>query len=294
MQELPDTIRSFVSEKKIGYLSTITPKGHTATSPVAYYFDGKSIYFGTPKSSAKLKFLKKNPEVSFTVDNGKLMNEAIGILVQGKAEIFEPRKMIASFKSIIPTMIKFSKKYPELFKFYTGSMDELPDDRKFYKYRLVRINPNRILHWVGYEFGRIVSKGEREGDLLQKISDETDPVLVAKNVKNFLGAIDSMDSDLEETKQMSMDALNVDDEMYGNGSGQETNPLDVVALFHLSVPLRRTGLAITRLGKGTAEDVATKTGQSRATESSNLNSLLEMNYIKRMTEDNKVIFYLEE
>jgi hypothetical protein len=49
-------------------------------NPIAYHFDGLNVFFGTPRDSSKLRFLRGNPDVAFRLDYGNVMEEAIGII----------------------------------------------------------------------------------------------------------------------------------------------------------------------------------------------------------------------
>jgi hypothetical protein len=106
-----------------------------------------------------MKLIKANPKLSFIVDNGKLpssadMTAACGAMFQGNAKVFSFARMIASFVSLGP-MGQFPKKYPGMLSTYLDGK-HLPPERKFQKYRLVRINPSKIVYWTGYKFGRYV------------------------------------------------------------------------------------------------------------------------------------------
>src|SRR5205807_1989647 len=59
---------------------------------------------------------------------------------------------------------------------------ELPDERKLYKYRLIRIEPSKIIFWKGYNFGRFISKKRDEPteDSLNLTPDEAGVELAAK------------------------------------------------------------------------------------------------------------------
>lgn len=73
-----------------------------------------------------------------------------------------------------------------------------------------------------------------------------------------------------------------------------TAPLDVITLLSLPDHLRKTAMAISKLGEGMAEDVAAETGRTRAIESGYLNNLIRMGYVKKKRKGKKVIFYLED
>jgi hypothetical protein len=92
-------------------------------------------------------------------------------MVQGKAKVFSIAKTVVSILSVGPKMASFAKKYPGMFTFY-ASGKELPDERKLYKYRLIRIEPTKIVYWVGYKFGKYFPKGAKE-DPLSSAADET-------------------------------------------------------------------------------------------------------------------------
>lgn len=190
-KELPEEVKNLLASSKVGHLSTVSPQGRISIVPVGFYFGGMDVYFGTPKESAKLKFLQKNPNVSLTVDNGKIMKEALGVLIQGKAEIYDAKKTFKKFRATIPAIARFSKKYPELFVFYTRHMEELPQDRKFYKYRLICIVTEKMLYWHGYNWGRVISRGEEYVPFFD-ITGKEDPGAVAKTVKRFLDVFRSV------------------------------------------------------------------------------------------------------
>lgn len=67
--------------------------------------------------------------------------------------------------------------------------------------------------------------------------------------------------------------------------------LEVDALLRLPDHLRKTLVAVHGLGVVTADDVAQRTGRARAVESSHLNQLVRMGYLKRMRKSRRVLFY---
>ena len=83
--QLPPRIWDFVRKEKVGHLSVRTKLG-VLVHPIAYNIENDAMVFGTPRTAKKLDLLKKNPRVSFTVDNGKLMKNALGITVLGRTE----------------------------------------------------------------------------------------------------------------------------------------------------------------------------------------------------------------
>jgi hypothetical protein len=159
--ELPKPVLDVLKTAQIGYLSVKSEKGDLYTYPVAFLFSGNQVYTMTPVSAAKLRFMRANPGVSFLVENKGLTLGAVGAMVQGRARIYSIAKTVASILSVGPNMARYAKKYPDQFTFYARGK-YLPDERKLYKYRFIKIEPTKILYWVGYEFGRYSKpKGEK-------------------------------------------------------------------------------------------------------------------------------------
>jgi general stress protein 26 len=204
--KLPGSISSLLSTEKVGYLSTISPKGLISIYPVAYNFDSCNIYFLTPKDSAKLKFLMKNPTVCFSVDNKRLTKDARGVMFQGQAEIFPSKDIIGKFKTLIPTYIKYFKKYPEI-KIYLTKMKELPSDRKLYKYRLIGINPSKILFWEGYKWGRTIIPEKDSLGLLSKVYRGEKFEIVGKNAHRLLNIFKWFNSTWKSYMEGKMEEL---------------------------------------------------------------------------------------
>jgi hypothetical protein len=170
---VPDQVLDVLKNNKIGYLSVLSKREELYSYPVAFHFSDFRLYFMTPISAAKFKILKSNLTVSFIVDNGKVTTEACGAMIQGKAKIFTIGRTLVSILSVGPKMIGFTKKYPGMLSFYARGK-ELPDERKLYKYRLIRIDPSKIIYWLGYSFGRFIPKIEaREGLSLKLGEDES-------------------------------------------------------------------------------------------------------------------------
>jgi hypothetical protein len=170
---VPDQVLDVLKNNKIGYLSVLSKSEELYSYPVAFHFSDFKLYFMTPVSAAKFKILKSNPTVSFIVDNGKVTTEACGAMIQGKAKIFTIGRTLVSILSVGPKMIGFTNKYPGMLSFYARGK-ELPDERKLYKYRLIRIDPSKIIYWLGYNFGRFIPKLEaRKGLLLKLGKDES-------------------------------------------------------------------------------------------------------------------------
>ncbi|MCW3986218.1 MAG: transcriptional regulator [Candidatus Bathyarchaeota archaeon] len=70
--------------------------------------------------------------------------------------------------------------------------------------------------------------------------------------------------------------------------------LDVMTLLSLPDHLRKTAVAICKLGRATAQEVAEQTKRARAVESGYLNQLVLMSYLKKERKGRKVYFFVEK
>lgn len=180
--EIPSQVLDILKNERIGYLSVNSPKGDLYSYPVAFYFSNYNTYFMTPISAAKLKFVRAHPEVSFLVDNHSVTTNACGAMMQGTAKVFSITKTVLGILSVGPKMVQFSKKYPGMFTFYLKGK-ELPDERKLYKYRLIKITPAKVIYWTGYKFGKYIPKG-MGSDPLSEASDEEKMETLANLMKS--------------------------------------------------------------------------------------------------------------
>jgi hypothetical protein len=144
----------------------------------------------TPIGSAKMKLIKANPKVSFIVDNRKFTMDCCGAMFQGSAKVFSMAKLITSFVTRGP-MAQFSKKYPGYMSFYLKGKD-LPSERKFYKYRLIRIDPTKIVYWTGYKFGKFVPE-KPKGKAASEALNPDEP----EKIEGIAGLLNNADEELE-------------------------------------------------------------------------------------------------
>jgi hypothetical protein len=284
--QLPSRIFDFIGEEKVGHLSVMTNKG-ALVHPIAYYCDGESIIFGTPKTSAKMKFLQKNSRVAFTVDNGKLMKESLGVTVEGKIETFSYKTLFKNLISSIRSTYGFHQKYPDLAKTYVGSIEELSDDQKAYKYVFNRIKPTKVTYWEGNNFGIITSKTKRK-DITLAIQPEYDPVIHAKQVMDYHSLLESTSTDQED---VSIDHLAGD--LYTRDIFQDTSrkkTMDVTTILSLPKKLRKVGMAVLKLNGGTIDEVAESVESTRTEVKNCLDRLTFMKLLIKKKEQNQIIY----
>ena len=107
---------------------------------------------------------------------------------------------------------------------------------------------------------------------------------------------------LQKIKE-SLDRLNekmeVIIELQKHSSKVKPNPeipdvLDVMTLLSLPDHLRKTAITLCKLEQATAEDVAEQTRRARAVESSYLNQLVLMGYLKKERKGRKAYFYVDK
>lgn len=117
---------------------------------------------------------------------------------------------------------------------------------------------------------------------------------------SYMKAANSQTRLLQKIKE-SLDRLNekIDvmiDITRHNPSETRTIPdaLDVMTLLSLPDHLRKTAVTLCKLGEATAEEVAEQTARARAVESSYLNQLVLMGYLKKERRGRKAYFYVEK
>ncbi len=290
--QLPPRIHEFVKKQKVGHLSVRTKRG-VLVHPIAYNIQKKAMVFGTPRTAKKLDMLKKNPRVSFTVDNGKLMKEAVGITVLGRTETYGLDDLAKGAKQGLASMAGFMRKYPELVKYYVKDIRELPDANKFYKYVFVRVNPTSIVHWDGYEFGRITAqrKKKKKDSESETIRPEDDPVIYAKYVQDYYKQLQNMDAEFDDDFNVERLAENVYTDEYYAKEVQEVT-LDATTLLSLPNNLRKTGMAILKYEKGTVEDISSEIGCTSREAKNYLDRLTLMKMLNKKREGDQLVYYV--
>jgi hypothetical protein len=70
-------------------------------------------------------------------------------------------------------------------------------------------------------------------------------------------------------------------------------PLDVMTLLSMPDHLRKTAMTVCRSGRATADEISQQTTRARAVESSYLNQLVLMGYLKKERKGRKAYFYAD-
>ena len=70
--------------------------------------------------------------------------------------------------------------------------------------------------------------------------------------------------------------------------------LDVMTLLSMPDHLRKTAMSICRCSRATAEEIAQQTKRARAVESSYLNQLVIMGYLKKERKGRKAYFFIDK
>jgi hypothetical protein len=221
------------------------------------------------------------------------MKEAVGVTVLGRAETYGFDDLTKGIKQGLMSMAGFMRKYPELVKFYVRDFDQLPDANKFWKYVFVRVNPTRIVHWDGYEFGRISQKRKgrrKKKEEEESIRPEDDPVLYAKYVQDYYKTVGDLSEDYDESfalKEFAGDMFS--EEVFLDDLKEEK--LDATTLLSLPDHLRKTGIAILKYEEATIEQVADELGGSEREAKNYLDRLTLMKMVNKKREGDHLIYY---
>jgi hypothetical protein len=105
---------------------------------------------------------------------------------------------------------------------------------------------------------------------------------------------------IEESLEKLNEKMEVMIEIQKNGVDAHKNvpslpdaSLDVMTLLSMPDHLRKTAMTICRCGRATAEEIADQTSRARAVESSYLNQLVIMGYLKKERKGRKAYFFID-
>jgi hypothetical protein len=190
-------------------------------------------------------------------------------------------------------MAGFMRKYPELMKFYVKDFKELPEANKFYKYVFVRVNPTSIVHWDGYEFGRITSKRKKKKDAKEEesIRPEDDPVIYAKYVQDYYNEMKESFDEFDEEFNVERLAENLyANEVYAQEVQEVT--LDATTLLSLPDNLRKTGIAVLKFKEAVVDEVAAAIGSTDREAKNYLDRLTLMKMLNKKREGEQLVYYI--
>jgi len=115
--------------------------------------------------------------------------------------------------------------------------------------------------------------------------------LLPKDTEMIMKRLDELTSKVDSILEMSKEILRFLENRRSVHVHQDLPP-DVMSLLSLPGSLRRTVLAIYKLGEATAEELSEETGRKRAMECSYANQLVRMGYLKKKRKGRKVVFYI--
>lgn len=97
--------------------------------------------------------------------------------------------------------------------------------------------------------------------------------------------LESIDSRLDNVEVVMKALAHVEPQM-----SEKKLPLDIAVLLSLEDHLRKTAMVVSESGSVTAEEVAEKTGRTRAAESDYLNQLVKRRYLSKKRKGRTVYF----
>jgi predicted transcriptional regulator len=115
---------------------------------------------------------------------------------------------------------------------------------------------------------------------------EKNPALILEKIRE---SIDKLNEKIDVFIEIQKHTPKV-----GNLDPSISDVLDVMTLLSLPDHLRKTAVALCKLGQATADEVAEQTKRARAVESGYLNQLMLMGYVKKERKGRKAYFYVEK
>lgn len=116
--------------------------------------------------------------------------------------------------------------------------------------------------------------------------------------KRPLNILEKIEESLEKLNEKMEIMIELQKNTRGNSKNATTAlpnaSLDVMALLGMPDHLRKTAMTICRYGRSTADEIAEQTTRARAVESSYLNQLVIMGYLKKERKGRKAYFYIDK
>jgi ArsR family transcriptional regulator, lead/cadmium/zinc/bismuth-responsive transcriptional repressor len=117
--------------------------------------------------------------------------------------------------------------------------------------------------------------------------------------KKPLSVLERLEDSLEKLNEKMEVMIELQKNGGGSGEGKPVSmlgdvSLDVMTLLSMPDHLRKTAMTICRCGRATAEEISENTNRARAVESSYLNQLVIMGYLKKERRGRKAYFFIEK
>jgi len=140
LQMSEDEVWTFLNERKIMTVATVTEEGIPHNTPVWYIVHNKKIYFRAQTYKVKIINIKTKHHVSCVVEDGENYSELKGVMIQGDARIVNDDDFAYQMNE------NLLSKYVEERK-----MDLMPDKwkkaRRNESRSIVEIMPLRVASW---------------------------------------------------------------------------------------------------------------------------------------------------
>ena len=134
MGEFSQKELEYLREQVLGRLATVSRKQIPQLTPIGFAADEERIYSNIRHDSVKARNIRRNPRVSFVVDDSPSWGVHRGVSVSGKAELISSGKLHESGRDLL------YEKYPRYEEDYPIREDDLS------KYILV-ITPIKVRSW---------------------------------------------------------------------------------------------------------------------------------------------------
>jgi len=135
-----DEVRGFLAAGHTGVLTTLRRDGRPAPAPIWFVLDGGEVVVRTLAASAKAANVRRDPRVTFMLEDGRAWAELRAVVISGRAEPERDQEAIARIDAA------FAEKYGDFLM-----PPEAPDaSRRHYAAERVhlRITPGeRPLSW---------------------------------------------------------------------------------------------------------------------------------------------------
>ena len=129
---------TYLRKEELGRIATVSTKHNPQVTPVAFGLDEDHIYTNIKHTSQKAKNIKRNPNVSFLVDDASPWGDEDviirGVLINGRAKLISSGELHEKGRDLI------EEKYPGYETLWGVREDG------WSKYILV-ITPNKVQSW---------------------------------------------------------------------------------------------------------------------------------------------------